>query len=59
MHKSHDRMSNCTRGAVYSMLHHLEVPKGEYIIQSGGASVLGRMLIQLAKHEGIKVYTMP
>lgn len=43
-------------GAVYTMLHHLEVPKGEYVIQSAGASTLGLMFIQLARHEGVKVH---
>ncbi|KAH9564287.1 hypothetical protein CY35_04G017700 [Sphagnum magellanicum] len=39
---------------VYSMIQILQVPKGEYVIQSAAASVLGRMFIQLAKHKGIK-----
>eukprot|EP00249_Psilotum_nudum_P030688 c43587_g1_i1 orf=249-1244(+) len=39
---------------VYGLLDDLAIPKGEYIVQTAAASVLGRQLIQLAKHRGIK-----
>ncbi|KAI5075366.1 hypothetical protein GOP47_0009442 [Adiantum capillus-veneris] len=39
---------------VYAMLKDLSVPKGDYLLQTAAASVLGRQLIQLAKHQGIK-----
>lgn len=39
---------------VYGMLKDLDVPKGEYILQTAAGSVLGRQVIQLAKHWGIK-----
>jgi trans-2-enoyl-CoA reductase len=39
---------------VYGMLTDLKVPKGEYVLQTAAGSVLGRQLIQLAKHWGIK-----
>lgn len=39
---------------VYGMLDDLAVPKGEYLLQTAAASVLGRELIQLARHWGIK-----
>ncbi|KAG0556385.1 hypothetical protein KC19_11G049700 [Ceratodon purpureus] len=38
----------------YSLLKLLEVPKGEYIIQSAAGSTLGKIVICLAKHYGIK-----
>lgn len=38
----------------YVMLKSLEVPKGEYIIQSAAGSTLGKIVICLAKHWGIK-----
>nr|PNR32063.1 hypothetical protein PHYPA_026188 [Physcomitrium patens] len=39
---------------VYGMLTDLQVPKGEYVLQTAAGSVLGRQVIQLAKHWGIK-----
>ncbi|MCO5550827.1 hypothetical protein L7F22_004320 [Adiantum nelumboides] len=39
---------------VYGMLKDLAVPRGEYILQTAAGSVLGRQVIQLAKHWGIK-----
>ena len=39
---------------VYGMLSDLEVPKGEYLLQTAAGSVLGRQVVQLAKHWGIK-----
>ncbi|KAG0563989.1 hypothetical protein KC19_8G074000 [Ceratodon purpureus] len=38
----------------YAMLKDLEVPKGEYMIQSAANSTLGKQVITLAKHWGIK-----
>ncbi|KAG0563987.1 hypothetical protein KC19_8G073800 [Ceratodon purpureus] len=38
----------------YSLLKDLQVPKGQYMIQSAAGSVLGRQVISLAKHWGIK-----
>jgi trans-2-enoyl-CoA reductase len=38
----------------YSMVQDLQVPKGEYIIQSAAGSTLGKQVISLAKHWGIK-----
>ncbi|CAK9222438.1 unnamed protein product [Sphagnum troendelagicum] len=40
------------------MIQILQVPKGEYVIQSAAASVTGRMFIQLAKHKGIKTVNL-
>jgi NADPH:quinone reductase-like Zn-dependent oxidoreductase len=39
---------------VYGILTDLKVPKGEYLLQTAAGSVLGRQVIQLAKHWGIK-----
>lgn len=39
---------------VIGLLRELEVPEGSYILQTGAGSVLGRQLIQVAKHKGIK-----
>ncbi|KAH9552828.1 hypothetical protein CY35_09G087300 [Sphagnum magellanicum] len=39
---------------LYGILTDLKVPKGEYVLQTAAGSVLGRQLIQLAKHWGIK-----
>ena len=39
---------------VYGMLSDLDLPKGEYILQTAAGSVLGMQVIQLAKHWGIK-----
>lgn len=38
----------------YSMLKDLQVPPGEYMIQSAAGSTLGKQLISLAKHWGVK-----
>ncbi|CAK9882961.1 unnamed protein product [Sphagnum jensenii] len=39
---------------LYGILTDLKVPKGEYVLQTAAGSVLGRQVIQLAKHWGIK-----
>ncbi|KAL2653308.1 hypothetical protein R1flu_021436 [Riccia fluitans] len=44
--------------AIIGMLHDLAVPKGEYLLQTAAGSVLGRQLIQLAKHKGIKTINL-
>lgn len=36
------------------MLADLAVPKGEWLLQTAAGSVLGRQVIQLAKHYGVK-----
>jgi trans-2-enoyl-CoA reductase len=38
----------------YSLLKDLQVPKGEYVVQSAAGSTLGKQVILLAKHYGIK-----
>lgn len=39
----------------FGMVEDLKIPKGEYLLQTAAASVLGRYVIQLAKHYfGIK-----
>lgn len=40
--------------AVYGMFDELQIPKGEYLLQTAAGSVLGRQVIQYAKHVGIK-----
>ncbi|KAG6557910.1 hypothetical protein Mapa_000088 [Marchantia paleacea] len=39
---------------LYQMLKLMNIPKGEYLIQGAAASILGRQVITLAKHWGIK-----
>ncbi|CAI7801871.1 unnamed protein product [Closterium sp. NIES-54] len=39
---------------VLGMLNQLNVPKGEYLVQSQAGSTLGRMLIQVARSRGIR-----
>lgn len=39
---------------LYGMLLDLQIPKGKYLLQTAAGSVLGRQLIQLAKHWDIK-----
>ncbi len=39
---------------VYGMLQELAVPKDEWLLQTAASSVLGRQVIALAKHHGIK-----
>ena len=40
---------------VLAMIRHvLKVPKGEWLLQTAANSALGRMVIKLAKHDGIK-----
>ncbi|KAL4447410.1 hypothetical protein ABPG75_004629 [Micractinium tetrahymenae] len=39
---------------VAGMLDVLAVPQGEYLLQTAAGSVLGRQMIQLAKHRGIR-----
>ncbi len=43
-----------TPWTLYGMLTYLKVPAGEYVLQTAAGSVLGRQVIQLAKHWGIK-----
>ncbi|CAM6129999.1 unnamed protein product [Calypogeia fissa] len=38
----------------YGMLNRLQVPKDDYLVQTAAGSVLGRQIISLAKHYGIK-----
>lgn len=38
----------------YTLMHELQVPKGEYLIQSAAGSTVGKQVISLAKHFGIK-----
>ena len=41
--------------SVIGLLRTLNPPKGEYILQTAAASILGRMFIQYAHHQGYKV----
>ncbi|KAJ8324102.1 hypothetical protein QVD99_008436 [Batrachochytrium dendrobatidis] len=43
---------------VICMLDQLNIPKGEYLLQSAAGSTLGRQTIQLAKHRGIKTVNL-
>ncbi|KAL2653313.1 hypothetical protein R1flu_021441 [Riccia fluitans] len=40
------------------MFRDLQIPKGEYLIQTAAGSVIGRQVIQLAKHKGIKTINL-
>jgi NADPH:quinone reductase-like Zn-dependent oxidoreductase len=40
--------------AILMLRHVLAVPKGEWLLQSAATSELGRMIIRLAKHDGIR-----
>ncbi len=37
------------------MLRKLDVPKGEWIIQTAAGSSVGRMVISVAKHKGVRI----
>ena len=39
---------------VRGILHVLQIPEGEYLLQSAAGSALGRQLIQMSKHYGVK-----
>ena len=39
---------------VRGMLDVLDIPRGEWLLQSAAGSVLGRQVIQMAKHFGIR-----
>ncbi|CAK9190223.1 unnamed protein product, partial [Sphagnum troendelagicum] len=43
---------------VHGMLSDLKIPKGEYVLQTAAGSTLGRQLIKLAKHWGIKTINL-
>eukprot|EP00250_Pteridium_aquilinum_P033071 c5171_g1_i1 orf=625-1695(-) len=43
---------------VYGLLQDLAVPRGEFLLQTAGGSVIGRLVIQLAKHYGIKTISV-
>ncbi|KAL3698648.1 hypothetical protein R1sor_012724 [Riccia sorocarpa] len=43
---------------VIGLLRDIGVPKGEYLLQTAAGSVLGRQIIQLAKHKGIKTINL-
>ena len=38
----------------YGFLETLKVPEGEYLLQGAAGSTLGRQLIALAKHRGVR-----
>src|SRR5271170_104152 len=40
--------------AILMLRHVLAIPKGEWLLQSAAGSELGRMIIKLAKHDGIR-----
>jgi NADPH:quinone reductase-like Zn-dependent oxidoreductase len=40
--------------AIVMLRHVLAIPKGEWLLQSAAGSELGRMIIRLAKHDGIR-----
>jgi NADPH:quinone reductase-like Zn-dependent oxidoreductase len=40
--------------AVLMLRHVLAVPRGEWLLQSAATSELGRMMIRLAKHDGVR-----
>jgi NADPH2:quinone reductase len=40
--------------AILMVRHVLAVPRGEWLLQSAAGSELGRMIVRLAKHEGIR-----
>ncbi|KAH7301038.1 hypothetical protein KP509_23G009200 [Ceratopteris richardii] len=40
--------------AALGLLERLDVPKGEYLLQTAAGSAMGRLIIQLAKYFGIK-----
>jgi NADPH:quinone reductase-like Zn-dependent oxidoreductase len=40
--------------AVLMLRHVLAVPRGEWLLQSAATSELGRMMIKLAKHDGVR-----
>lgn len=42
----------------YAMLDEVNVPKGEYLLQTAGASVIGRIIIQFAKVRGVKTISL-
>ncbi|KAL3685076.1 hypothetical protein R1sor_003098 [Riccia sorocarpa] len=44
--------------AIIGMFHDLAVPKGEYLLQTAAGSVIGRQIIQFAKHKGIKTINL-
>ncbi|KAJ3054974.1 hypothetical protein HK097_000199 [Rhizophlyctis rosea] len=43
---------------VIGLLNKLQTPKGQYIAQSAAGSTLGKMLIQVAHHHGIKTINL-
>ncbi|KAH9571707.1 hypothetical protein CY35_02G107300 [Sphagnum magellanicum] len=43
---------------VHGMLSDLQIPKGEYVLQTAAGSALGRQLIKLAKHWDIKTINL-
>ncbi|TPX34706.1 hypothetical protein SmJEL517_g02670 [Synchytrium microbalum] len=43
---------------VVGMLEYLHVPKGEWVVQTASNSVLGRQMIQVCKHRGIKTVNL-
>jgi NADPH:quinone reductase-like Zn-dependent oxidoreductase len=43
---------------VHGILSDLKIPKGEYVLQTAAGSALGRQLIKLAKHWGIKTINL-
>ncbi|XP_024524672.1 enoyl-[acyl-carrier-protein] reductase, mitochondrial [Selaginella moellendorffii] len=42
----------------YGLLKDINAPKGSYVLQNGAGSVLGRIIIKLAKHWGIKTINL-
>ena len=52
-------MANCMSPATaYGFLERLQVPEGGYLLQSAAGSTIGRQLIALAKHRGVKTINL-
>ncbi|KAH7316223.1 hypothetical protein KP509_21G083700 [Ceratopteris richardii] len=43
---------------VFGLLKDLAIPRGEFLLQTAGGSVIGRLVIQLAKHWGVKTISL-
>ena len=45
---------DCQMDGCRGLFDVLDIPKGEFLLQSAAGSVLGRQIIQFAKHYGIR-----
>lgn len=42
----------------YQLLEEAQIPRGQWLLQSAASSTIGKLLVQMARHKGIKVISV-